>query len=420
MSQKKQGKQIFRGSGVKHPAQNPDIYNKIKKTNLERYGSTTPSKNKQVIEKINSSFRAHVQLDPNKNFRLINILRGEEFWNFLTDSKVRLIDAADRFELQYPSLRNALVSEEFVEKYREYYEIEKRKTQKIISEYVKDIIDDDSIKISINNRKEISPLELDIYVPDKKFAIEYNGNFWHSEFWLTDKKKSKWNHLNKTKLCQEKGIRLLHIFEHQWANRETQLLNFIRTILGENEINIPARKCVVTNNDSSSFIDDNHIQGKTHAVLQYFNLEYNGEIVASMTASRHHRQNSDAKDLVLSRLCFKGGVNVQGGASKLFKYFVDWARQEGFNRIVSWSDSCWTEGKIYPVLGFTMEKESAPDYFYYDVNKHTVHSKQSQKKSATGCPKDVTERIWCQSQGLYRVYDCGKKKWILDLNKKEE
>lgn len=36
-------------------------------------------------------------------------------------------------------------------------------------------------KVINNDRDTISPKELDIYIPEKKFAIEYNGLFWHSE-----------------------------------------------------------------------------------------------------------------------------------------------------------------------------------------------------------------------------------------------
>ena len=54
-------------------------------------------------------------------------------------------------------------------------------------------------------------LELDIYVPVLRVAIEYNGTYFHSE-----KFKTAGHRDEKTRLCAEKGIRLLHVEEADW------------------------------------------------------------------------------------------------------------------------------------------------------------------------------------------------------------
>ena len=63
-----------------------------------------------------------------------------------------------------------------------------------------------------NSRDVISPLELDLYYPEKKIAIEYNGDYWHSEEF-----KPKDYHYNKFKRCAESGITLVSIFENYWC-----------------------------------------------------------------------------------------------------------------------------------------------------------------------------------------------------------
>lgn len=255
--------------------------------------------------------------------------------------------------------------------------------------------------------------EVDIYIPEKSFAIVYNENGKVCELALG--KEVRNNQISKTKSCRADGIRLFHIFEHQWNDRKLQILNFIKSILGVNQVKIPGRKCLVTNDECKDFFNDNHIQGYGQGTIRYFNLVYDGEIVASLTASKHHRQNASVSDIVLNRLCFRDGYNVQGGSSKLFTKFVEWARQEGYNNIISWSDSGWTDGGIYGVLGFKLEAEYGPDYFYWDIKRHRVVSKQSQQKKKIGCPEGMTEREWCIERGLYRIWDCGKKKWVFDL-----
>jgi hypothetical protein len=71
-----------------------------------------------------------------------------------------------------------------------------------------------------NSRKIISPYEIDIYLPDKKLAIEFNGTWYHS----VNAGKAKNYHLIKSKLCREQGIRLVHIYEFEDLNIQKQLL----------------------------------------------------------------------------------------------------------------------------------------------------------------------------------------------------
>ena len=59
----------------------------------------------------------------------------------------------------------------------------------------------------INTRKIIPPYELDVYFPTIKIAIEFQGDFWHSD--ETIKKRD----LQKQTLCDENGILLIHIYE---------------------------------------------------------------------------------------------------------------------------------------------------------------------------------------------------------------
>ena len=96
-------------------------------------------------------------------------------------------------------------------------------------------------------------------------------------------------------------------------------------------------------------------------------------------------------------------------------HFVKWSRYNGYDRIISWSDNTWTEGGIYKILGFKMEKEYPPDYFYWNVKEKRYESKQSKRKRKINCPEGMTEREWCFKNGLFRIYDCGKRKWAYML-----
>lgn len=61
-------------------------------------------------------------------------------------------------------------------------------------------------KILQNTRSVIGPKELDIYIPELKLAFEFNGLYWHSEREVPNN-----NQLQKTEMCESKGIQLIHI-----------------------------------------------------------------------------------------------------------------------------------------------------------------------------------------------------------------
>lgn len=87
-------------------------------------------------------------------------------------------------------------------------------------------------EIILNTRKVISPLELDIYIPKKKIAIEFNGCYWHS----TEHKHRDYHH-NKALSCMERKVNLIHVFEHDWKYRKEQIKKDIQdSITGKFQI----------------------------------------------------------------------------------------------------------------------------------------------------------------------------------------
>ena len=73
-----------------------------------------------------------------------------------------------------------------------------------------------------NSRNIISPLELDLYYPEKKIAIEFNGDYWHNESRVTSD-----YHYNKFKKCFDSGIILVSIFEHEWLSNKESIKDYL-------------------------------------------------------------------------------------------------------------------------------------------------------------------------------------------------
>ncbi|MDE5888940.1 MAG: DUF723 domain-containing protein, partial [Bacilli bacterium] len=146
--------------------------------------------------------------------------------------------------------------------------------------------------IEENVRNIISPYELDIYLPDYKLAIEYNGLLWHSEKYGKDRNY----HLNKLELCNQQGINLIQIFEDEYLEHKDIVLSKIKHILGKDTDlpKIQARKCIVreiTKEESRNFLNKNHIQGACNASIHLGCFQDN-HLVGVMTFKEERKGNN--------------------------------------------------------------------------------------------------------------------------------
>lgn len=89
-----------------------------------------------------------------------------------------------------------------------------------------------------NNRQIISPYELDIYFPEQKIALEYNGTYWHSDIKIkeTHKMSAEEYHMNKLEKCREQEITLLFIWQDDWENHPEVIQKDIKQALIKGEI----------------------------------------------------------------------------------------------------------------------------------------------------------------------------------------
>jgi hypothetical protein len=254
--------------------------------------------------------------------------------------------------------------------------------------------------------------EIDIYLPDLKIGFEFNGLYYHS-----DKFKDKNYHLDKTNFFRERGIRIIHIWEDDWLYKRMIVESQIRNILLLNTGRIFARKCLVSEIKNPlvvrNFLNENHIQGNDRSIVN-LGLYYNGDLVSIMTFNKSEgRKKMDEDGWNLSRFCNKINLNVIGGASKLLKFFI---KVYNPNRIISYADRDWSLGMLYYKLNFLCINESLPDYKY--VVKGIRRHKQNFTKSKLKLDNSVTESSYMSHNKINKVYDCGKIKFELLLNKK--
>lgn len=378
--------------GVEYSLQSDEIKEKIKQTNLEKYGVEHPAQKNEVKEKIRASIL-------NNNFP--NVVKyfadaetAEEFLKQKYNKKVSIIQIANDTGVS-KSVIGQYIHKYGLEDYIDYSSITSQ-TEKDIVEY---LTSKGITNIAQNNRDILDGKEIDVYLPDYNVGIEFNGDYWHSEL-----KRGKRYHYDKSMLANSKGVFLYHIFSHEWSDEEkrTRILNHLDNILHLNENKIYARKCMIREVDvaeKNSFLNENHIQGKDNSTIK-LGLYYNDELVSLMTFC--YPRFSKKYNWELSRFCSKHNYNVIGGASKLFKYFVNNYMKDG-EVIVSYSDIAKTTGKIYNTLNFEFVNDADPNYIWWKSDDDYKTRYQCQM---------VNERVIMESNGYIKIYDCGNKVWV--------
>jgi hypothetical protein len=268
---------------------------------------------------------------------------------------------------------------------------------------INDFIKSFSIETITSSMSIIKPNQIDIFVPSNNLAIEFDGLYWHSEL-----HKDKNYHLNKTELCEAKGIKLIHVFEDEWLFKQDIVKSRIKNILGLTGNKIFGRKCdirEVNSIESKDFLNNNHIQGNVNSSIK-LGLYYNNELVSLMLFGKPRLGIGKKYDgYELTRFCNKLDTTVIGGASKLLKYFIKIYNPK---QIVSYADRRWSQGDLYSNLGFTEITKNKPNYWYI-IGKSRKHRFAFRKDILIkeGFDNSKSEHEIMLERGIYRVYDCG-------------
>ena len=154
-----------------------------------------------------------------------------------------------------------------------------------------------------NGRKIIPPQELDFYIPEFKLAIEFDGIYWHSE---TFGGKDINYHVNKTKLCNEKGIKLIHLFENEWYTKLQQVKSFISSELGIFKHIITANDCEIiqlNEKDARNFQNRNCVIPYEQSDINLA-LKYKNKIVYLITIIKTDNE------YIINCICNRNGYNV--------------------------------------------------------------------------------------------------------------
>jgi hypothetical protein len=436
----KKKKTTLKNYGVEHALQSEEIRNKFKETCLKRYDAGSPLQSDKIKEKVKNTCLERydvsrvTKLDQYKNKQKETCLKrfGTEYASQNEKIKNKMSNKSLTRFYYYLKNNNIIKPnfkfEEYIgsENYKKYSwkcckcetnftdhidngHIPKcptcypkivcmSKPEKEVSDFCKQYYPN----LIENSRSIIPPLELDIYIPEKKLAIEFDGLYWHSEI---NGNKDPNYHLNKTLQCEEKGIQLIHIFEDEWLNKQDIVESIIKSKLGIYDQKIYARKTefkFVSHEKANQFLFDNHLQGEING--QHFGLYYNDELVSLISISKPRFNKNYNYELL--RFCNKKNTQVIGSLSKLVKNF----KKLNSGTIISYCDRRYSDSKNYSNIGFEQISITKPSYYYIKYFDRYNRMKFQKYKLVDKLPifdSNLTEWQNMQLNDYDRIFDCG-------------
>lgn len=429
--------------GVEYCSQRPEIKEKIKNTQKEKYGKEIGFNSKKAkqtnLNKYGAEYVMQSNLIKNKyklsiqnkyNNELINFSKfdymmawrhkkhgvnsgtySDEFIISTLLSKLNLM----HFILSLPIKERNLfhisllfnMSIGYIKKYITLYDLNSllyndyydSSYEIELVEYLKKYYNN----ITLHNKNIIYPKEIDILINDN-LGIEFNGTWYHSSY-----NKSKYYHQEKSQQCENKGIRLIHIWEYEWLDLYTK--EKILNLLMPNKIKIYARKCKikeVSKKECDEFLNLYHLQNTCRGQKIKIGLYYNNELVQIMTFGNPRYNKTYEWELL--RLCSHKDYMIIGGANKLFKYFILMYTP---SNIISYCDFSKFSGKVYETLGMKYIKLSSPNKLWFKKNKIIKDSLLNQlgydKLFNTNYGKGTSNQDLMLENGWLELFDSGNK-----------
>ncbi len=412
--------------GVERPICTDEVQAAIKETWMKNYGVEHPMKSPDIQLKARwSRIKLHADsiIDPELRQNYLDF--NEDPASYIRtkfDHKPSLIEISETLgNLDPTSISSRIPIQDHV-LLGNYQSTMERDVTRFLKEL------DPNINLVIHDRKMIHPYELDLYLPEYRFAIECDPTSSHnSTINVFDPKSDpidKNYHKEKSRRCIENNIFLMHIFGYDWSTRQHVIKSMIRNVLGCNSNKYYARKLKVvevSHENCVQFLNSNHLQKGLSSSVRLGLISEDAELLSVMTFNhtRHTIGKSNSDDNTcweLSRFCNKLGCSVVGGASKLFKYFI-----ENYQplKIISFSDIAHVKGSLYSTLGFCEDSITEPGYVWVNLNSDGWYNRVScQKQNLSKLFNEPeldtvnkTEQMIMSEHGFVQVFDSGKIKW---------
>lgn len=373
--------------GVLNPGQSKEIRDKASKTCIEKYGVPKYSMTEEFKVKFKETVKARYGVD--------NPMQVEEFQNKAKDTNV------ERY-----GLPAAFMSDESKDKARQSYikndHSKISKPNKLFSELLTSAGIDNRFEFNLENRW------YDIEIIDRNILVEIDPTYTHStqhNIWSNGLDKNY--HRDKSRLAEKHEYRCIHVFDWDDTNKIVGLIQ--KPSIKYNGRDVECR--FITEEQCNLFLDMYHIQGSVRNQEVCIGLILDEELLSVMSFGRP-RYNKNVQ-WELYRYASQFDVTVTGGASKLFKKFVDELHPKS---IVSYCDKSKFDGNLYQTLGFKYEHTSSPTKIWSKGKRYITNnlllSRGYDQLFGTDYGKGTDNEQLMIDNGWRSVYDCGQATFI--------
>lgn len=376
--------------GVTNPMYSEEFKEKMKAVRKEKYSVDNFFQNRDILDKAIKANKKYIQSIRNSADYiegLRDLIKDRQFEIL----KENFIEDELNFELRCLNCNNVFIYKKLK---NPYPTCSCRKSVSSAEIEIAEFLESLNLEIERNNRTILNGKELDIFVPDWKIAIEYDGLYWHRGT----------SGIEKYNMYQEKGIRLIRILENEWLCDKEKIKDYLRATFNIFEKRIFARKCIIkdiSSADYRSFCQDNHLQGFKNSSIRK-GLYYDNELVQVIGVSSRNGTYE------LDRECSKRNYNIIGGKAKLLASL-------DIPNLVSFCDKSKFSGMSY-FKSFSLEKETKPGYFYISIKGEKYSRLQCQKHKLKNFLKKFDDNISEEDNmfmnGFYKIYDYGNFKFV--------
>lgn len=409
---------IKRKYGVDNVLSSKFIRQKINTTNLERYGSIFPMRNEEIQQKrLDTVLLKYDAYGANAHPDVLVKFKKTTCSKFYHDKILKNNIITPLFE--FTEYKNIIDSDQSIKykwlckkcniKFEEYSIMGHlpscphcfpRDLNILYS--VSNLFDKIDIPNKVANTTSIIGREIDIFLPEFSIGIEVISLYWHSE----QKGKDKYYHFNKTIEYENKGIRLIQIYDKEWHEKNEVILSHINRYIGKSKI-IHSDSLFVYEIDKkifNDFIKDNSFVSADYFSKLIFGIYYLDELIAVVNFS-----NISKTEIELRKYVIKNGFDISGNIlkkvidekihNKIIYYFQD-RRYNSYIDIDKIIDN-----------GFEFQGVTEPsDYYFNNYNMFISlsHINKNINKYLSDYNPSLTINENLEINGYLKIWDCGR------------